>query len=101
MNFFHWRVFVCQSTYLRVSYLTPDRRQPKTLILLTKTIDKCILKIARNNVFDYHISINWWQMAIKNTFPSNFWSVLMIVKSVFDCHLSDVCLQRVKDEYGR
>ena len=43
---------------------TPDMRQSKTLL----TTDKCGSKIARNSVFDCHLSPAMQQMAIENCF---------------------------------
>ena len=42
---------------------------------------------VRNRVFDYHLSLDWRQMAIKNT---DFDPCSSIVKSVFNCCLSGV-----------
>ena len=52
------------------------------------TIDKRRSKIFRNRVFDCHLLPNWQQMAIKYTVSSD--PGLSIVKSIFDCCLSDV-----------
>ena len=43
---------------------TPDRRQSKMLI----TIEECGSKVARNSVFDCHLSPVGRQMAIENLF---------------------------------
>ena len=72
--------------YSHVSVITPDRRQSKKSILLTHT------KIARNRVFDCHLSPDWRQMAIENTVSSHFDPRLSIVKSIFDCRLSGVVM---------
>ena len=47
---------------------TQGRQQSKTLL----TIDEPQSKIARNSVFDCHLSPNWRQMAIKNSVSNNF-----------------------------
>ena len=47
---------------------TPDRRQSKTLLI----IDERGSKIARNSVFDCHLSPDWRKMAIENTGSSAF-----------------------------
>ena len=67
---------------------TPDRRQSKTLL----TIDECGLKIARNSVFDCHLSPIWRQMAIENYVSNDvrFMSVDSI--NIFDCCLSGVMI---------
>ena len=56
------------------------------------TIDKRRSKIERNRVFDCHFSPDWRQMAIANTFSSDFGSHSAIVtcKSVLDWRLSGV-----------
>ena len=62
---------------------TPDRRQSKTLILSTNGRSK----IARNRVFDCHLSLDWRQMAIENTFLAIYDPRASIVKSVFDSRI--------------
>ena len=57
---------------------TLDRQQSKTL---------CISKIVRNRAFDCHLLPDWWQMTIKNTVYSDFWSVFAISNN---CHLYGV-----------
>ena len=47
---------------------TPDRRQSKTLL----TIDERGSKIARNSVFDCHLSPVGRQMAVENPVSNNF-----------------------------
>ena len=47
-------------------------------------------KIGRNRVFYCHLSLDWRQMAIKNTVSIDFDLRLSIVKSVFDCRLPGV-----------
>ena len=47
---------------LVASCTTPDRRQSKSLIL-SANVDKKSLE----TVFDWHLSPDWRQMAIKNT----------------------------------
>ena len=47
---------------------TPDRRQSKTLL----TIDERGLNIARNSVFDCHLSPVGRQMTIKNSATNDF-----------------------------
>ena len=54
------------------------------------TIDIRRSKIARNRVFDCHLSPNWRQIAIENTVFSDFDPRSSIVKSVFDCRLPGV-----------
>ena len=71
--------------------ITPDRRQSKMLL----TIDECGSKIARNSVFDRHMSR---QMAIKNSFSSFYLSTFLNNINDFDCHLSgfliDICREK-------
>ena len=56
-----------------VGIFTPDRRQSKTLL----TIHERGSKIARNSVFDCHLSPDWRQMAIKNSVSNNFLSTFV------------------------
>ena len=65
---------------------TPGRQQSKKL----STIHERGSKIDRNSVFDCHLSPVWWQMAIKNTVPINFWSTFLNSIGIFDCHLPGV-----------
>ena len=60
---------------------TPGRRQLKTLI----TIDKRGSKIARNSVFDCHLSPAGRQMAIENSVSNDFLSTYVNSMDVFDC----------------
>ena len=63
---------------------TPDRRQPKTLV----PIDERGSKIARNSVFDCHLSPVGRQMTIENSitiFDQRLYSC-----NIFDCLLSGV-----------
>ena len=59
--------------------LTPDRQQSKTLL----TIYKCGSKIARNSVFDCHLSPVGRQMAIKISVSNYFWSTFVDSINVF------------------
>ena len=61
---------------------TSGRLQSKALIL-SKNVDQKSLKT------EFSIAI-CRQLAIKNTVSSNFYPILSIVKSVFDCHLAGV-----------
>ena len=88
---FIWVFTVCQSTCF-----TLDRRQSKML----STIDKCGSKIARNSVFDFHLSPVGRQMAIKNSVSTNF-DLCSSMKLTFSIVAYPVCLgvsfpQRVK-----
>ena len=74
------------SAHANLYFITPGRRQSKTLILSTN-VDK---KIVRNRVFHCHLSPNWRQMAIENTVSSDFDPRSSIVQSVFDCRLTGV-----------
>ena len=47
-------------------FLTPDRRQSKTLKLSMNSN----IKIVKNTVFDCHLTPDWRQMAIENTISS-------------------------------
>ena len=61
--------------YIFFPMITPDRRQSKTLLI----IDECGSKIARNSVFDYHLSPIWRQMAIENYVSSDVWSIPVVL----------------------
>ena len=70
-NFFQERVI--RNTYptncfATRNWSTPDRRQSYTFL----TIDECGSKIARNNVFDCHLSQVGRQMAIENSVSNEF-----------------------------
>ena len=65
---------------------TPDRRHSKTLL----TIDERGSKIARNIVFDCHLSPVRRQMAIKNSVSHYLWSAFVNSINVFDCRLPSV-----------
>ena len=54
------------------SYITPDRRQSKTLILSTDVDQN-----SCETVFDCHLSPDWRQMAIENTVSSDFRSAFV------------------------
>ena len=69
--------------------ITEDRRQSKTLL----TIDERGLKIARNSVFDCHLS------PVENSVSNDFCSTFVDSISVFDFHLSGVLVQVCK--FGR
>ena len=51
-------------------------------------MDEHGLKIARNSVFDCHLSPFRWQMAIKNSVSNDFWSTFVDSINVLDCRLS-------------
>ena len=53
----------------------------------TTCIDKRGSKLARNRVYECHLSQNWRQMAIENTISIDFNPRSSIVKCVFDCRL--------------
>ena len=65
------------------SRYTPGRRQSKTLL----TIDGRGSKIARNSIFDCHLSPVGRQMAIKNSISNDFLSTFIDSIDVFDCRL--------------
>ena len=71
---------------MKLSESSPDRRQSKTLF----TIDERGSKIARNSVFNCHLSPVGRQMPIENSVSNNFWSEFVDCINVFDCHLSGV-----------
>ena len=56
------------------------------------TIDKCGSKIARNSVFDCHLSPFGRQMAIENSVSNNILSTFVDSTIVFDCRLSSMCM---------
>ena len=59
---------------------TPVRRQPKMLF----RIYECGSKIAKNSVFDGHLSpVNWRQMAIENSVFKDFYLRSSIVLVIF------------------
>ena len=69
------------------SFKTQERRQSNTDF----TIDERGSIIARNNVFDYHLSPVGRQMAIKTSVSNDcFLSTFVDSIIVFDCLLSDV-----------
>ena len=65
---------------------TLGRRHSKMLL----TIDEPGSKIARNSVFDCHLSPNWRQMAIENSVSNDFLSPFVDCINVFDCRLPGV-----------
>ena len=65
---------------------TPDRRQSKPFL----TIDERGSKIARNSVFDCHLSPVGRQMAIENSVSNDFDLRSSRELNVFDCRLSGV-----------
>ena len=68
--------------------LTLDRPHSKMIL----TIDEHGSKIARNSVFDCHLSPVWRQMAIKNSVSNYFLSMFVNSINLLDCRLSGVCL---------
>ena len=68
--------------------MTPDRRQLKTLL----TIDERGSKIARNSVFDCHLSPVVQQMTIKNSVSNNFLFTFVNSIKVFNFRRSGVIL---------
>ena len=86
--FYVWPSFCVCSLKLQFqeTYITPGRRQSKTLL----TVDERGSKIARNSVFDCHLSPDWWQMAIKNSVSNDFWYTFVDSIDVFDCRLPGV-----------
>ena len=54
------------------------------------TIDEYRSKIARNSVFDCHLSPVGRQMAIENSVSNDFWSTCIDSIDVFDCRLPGV-----------
>ena len=64
---------------------TPDRRQSKPFL----TVSERRSKIARNSVFDCHLSPVGRQMAIKNS-VSNFFIYVRRSINVYDCLISGV-----------
>ena len=58
---------------------TPGRWQTKTF----RTIDERGSKIARNRVFDYHLSPDWRQMVIENPVSNDFRSTFVNCKERF------------------
>ena len=80
----------------RSPFIISDRRQSKTLC----TIDERGSQIARNSVFDCHLSPVGRQTAIKNT-VSNDPRYTFVVSSinVSDCRLSEVLIEYRPTEY--
>ena len=66
------------------SFIISDRRQSKTLW----TIDERGSQIARNSVFDSHLSPVGRQTAIKNSVFNDLRSTFVDSINVFDCRLS-------------
>ena len=66
--------------------------QSKTLL----TIDKRGSKIAKDSVFDCHLSPVGRQMAIKNSVSNGFLSSFVDSINVFDCRLSGVSMLTFK-----
>ena len=58
------------------------------MLILSTIVDQ---RSFRNRVFDCHLSPDWRQMAIKNTVSSDFDPRSLIVMSVFNFHLTDLC----------
>ena len=71
--------------------LTPGRRQSKTLL----TIDERGSRIARNSVFDCHLSPVGRQMVIYNSVSNDFLSTFVDCIDIFDCRLPGVSLERL------
>ena len=46
--------------------------------------EECVSNITRNSVFDCHLSPVRWQMAIKNSVSSDFWSTFVDGINIFD-----------------
>ena len=67
-------------------YPVPGRQQSKTLL----TIHKRGSKMARNNVFNCHLSPVGRQMAIENSVSNDFRSMFVDSIDVFDCRLPGV-----------
>ena len=67
-----------------VCIITPGRRQSKTHF----TVDERGLKIARNRVFNCHLSPIGRQMANENSVSNDFSSTFVDSIDVFDCRLS-------------
>ena len=80
--------YVTNTSACRVPHAHTGRQQSKMLL----TIDKCGSKIARNSVFDCHLSSVWQQMAIKTSVSKDFLSTFVDSINVFDCSLSGVIL---------
>ena len=87
-----WQKYV--NCHNKRSFITPDRRQSKTLW----TIAERGSQIARNCVFDCHLSPIRRQTAIENSASKDFWSSFVGRTYVFDCRLSDVSID--KQELG-
>ena len=66
--------------------ITPDMRQSKTLL----TIGESVSKLARNSVFDCHLSPVGRQMAIEISVSNDFLTMSVDSISVFDCRLFGV-----------
>ena len=75
--------------FITTLILTPGRRQSKTLL----TIDERGSSIARNNVFDCHLSPVGRKMAIGNSVSNDFLSTFVDGINVFDCHFPGVFLR--------
>ena len=75
--------------HLKISslHIHTERQQSKIFL----TIDEHGLKIARNSVFNYHLSQVGRQTAIKNSVSMIFFSKFVYSVNVFDCSLSIRC----------
>ena len=51
---------------------------------MLSTIDICWSKIARNSVFNSHLSPDWQQMATENYVSNNFWGAQWLSSRVLD-----------------
>ena len=110
--FFFFSFIAVQSN---IYIITPGRRQSNTLLPIykrvlkllevvfsiaicrqssdkwqSKTLFLTILIIARNSIFDCHLSPVGWQMAFDNSVCNDFWSTFVDSNNVFDCRLSGV-----------
>ena len=68
--------------------ITPDRLRSKA-----STIEERGSKIARNSVFDCHLSPVGRQMAILNSVSNDFFYLRSSVELIFNCFLSGVNMQ--------
>ena len=66
--------------------ITPDRRQSKTLL----TVDERGSKLARNSIFDCHLSPVGRQMVIENSVSNDFGSTFVDGINVFERRLYGV-----------
>ena len=76
--------FMFGSCFMAYILVTLDRWQSETFL----TIDERGSYIARNSVYDCHLSPDWQQMVIVNSVSNDFLSTFIYNNNVFDCRIS-------------